>query len=126
MAIQANADQKIDISGAVPTFANAQTYRAKWAGMGKHPTPMRVVHPVDCERLSRFCVLMNLTCRARASLRNLGRRNVIKNLSPALPGQSAWDWQEMKPVVRQFTNRRMRTFIATPSARKVNRTEDPP
>ncbi len=26
----------------------------------------------------------------------------------------------------QFTNRRMRTFIATPSARKVNSTEDPP
>jgi hypothetical protein len=26
----------------------------------------------------------------------------------------------------QFTNRRMRTFIATPSARKVNNTEDPP
>jgi hypothetical protein len=26
----------------------------------------------------------------------------------------------------QFTNRRMRTFIATPSARKVNTTEDPP
>ena len=33
---------------------------------------------------------------------------------------------ETKPVVRQFTNRRMRTFIATPSARKVNKTEDPP
>ena len=27
---------------------------------------------------------------------------------------------------RQFTNRRMRTFIATPSARNVNNTEDPP
>jgi hypothetical protein len=26
----------------------------------------------------------------------------------------------------QFTNRRMRTFIATPSARNVNNTEDPP
>jgi hypothetical protein len=26
----------------------------------------------------------------------------------------------------QFTNRRMRTFIATPSARNVNSTEDPP
>lgn len=26
----------------------------------------------------------------------------------------------------QFTNLRMRTFIATPSARKVNSTEDPP
>ena len=26
----------------------------------------------------------------------------------------------------QFTNRRMRTFIAAPSARKVNKTEDPP
>jgi len=27
---------------------------------------------------------------------------------------------------RQFTNRRMRTFIATPRARNVNNTEDPP
>ena len=27
---------------------------------------------------------------------------------------------------RQFTKRRMRTFIATPSARNVNSTEDPP
>ena len=26
----------------------------------------------------------------------------------------------------QLTNRRMRTFIAAPSARKVNNTEDPP
>jgi hypothetical protein len=30
------------------------------------------------------------------------------------------------PKMPQFTNRRMRTFIATPSARKVNNTEDPP
>jgi hypothetical protein len=28
--------------------------------------------------------------------------------------------------MRQLTNRRMRTFIATPSARNVNNTEDPP
>jgi hypothetical protein len=30
------------------------------------------------------------------------------------------------PKKPQFTNLRMRTFIATPSARKVNSTEDPP
>ena len=30
------------------------------------------------------------------------------------------------PGKRQFTNRRMRTFIATPRARNVNNTEDPP
>ncbi len=32
------------------------------------------------------------------------------------------DW----PRNSQFTNLRMRTFIATPSARNVNNTEDPP
>ncbi len=31
-----------------------------------------------------------------------------------------------KLLVVQLTNRRMRTFIATPSARNVNNTEDPP
>jgi hypothetical protein len=34
--------------------------------------------------------------------------------------------QEVKLQIRQFTNLRMRTFIAAPSARKVNKTEDPP
>jgi hypothetical protein len=34
--------------------------------------------------------------------------------------------QEVKLQIRQLTNRRMRTFIATPSARNVNNTEDPP
>src|ERR1039457_4964394 len=34
--------------------------------------------------------------------------------------------QEVKLQFRQLTNRRMRTFIATPSARNVNNTEDPP
>jgi hypothetical protein len=49
--------------------------------------------------------------------------------------QSCWD-NARTPMVktrdcsgfraRQLTNRRMRTFIATPSARNVNNTEDPP
>src|SRR5205814_7535692 len=42
------------------------------------------------------------------------------------PPRQRPEWKGTKPVVRQFTNRRMRTFIATPSARKVNKTEDPP
>jgi hypothetical protein len=90
--------------------------------MGMHPTPSRFVHLIGCERFTRFCVLMNLTCRARASLGNLGRRNLFKNLfwGPIRKPQ------KLNPVVRQFTNRRMRTFIATPSARKVNKTDDPP
>lgn len=125
MANHANADQRIAISGAVRPFAAAQTYRAIEAGRGIHPASSRSVHLMCCERFTRFCVLMNLTCRARASLGNLGRRKLIKNLSHAFrtirPGR-----QEMKSVVRQFTNRRMRTFIATPSAKKVNKTEDPP
>ena len=43
-----------------------------------------------------------------------------EDLSPGSPGPS----RMARP--RQFTNRRMRTFIATPSARNVNNTEDPP
>jgi hypothetical protein len=30
------------------------------------------------------------------------------------------------PAIDQFTNRRMRTFITIPSARNVNRTDEPP
>jgi hypothetical protein len=50
---------------------------------------------------------------------------MLKTLSPAdrtIPGGT----QEVNLQVRQFTNRRMRTFIAAPSARNVNNTEDPP
>ena len=46
-----------------------------------------------------------------------GKRSRV-NLSISVRAQSAQD--------AQFTNRRMRTFIATPSARNVNNTEDPP
>ena len=34
--------------------------------------------------------------------------------------------QNLLQFCPQFTNRRMRMFITTPSARKVNNTEDPP
>jgi hypothetical protein len=38
-----------------------------------------------------------------------------------------WDNTSSNRIeMRQLTNRRMRTFIATPSARNVNSTEDPP
>jgi hypothetical protein len=68
---------------------------------------------------------MNLTCRAGHPSGTLAGEILIKNLSSAIrtrcPGQA-----EDENLLRQFTNRRMRTFIATPSARKVNKTEDPP
>ncbi len=84
------------------------------------------MHLLCCERFPRFCVLMNLTCRDRVSLGNLAGENfLVKNfllgVRTSFPEQTG-----TKTVVRQFTNRRMRTFIATPSARKVNKTEDPP
>jgi hypothetical protein len=85
--------------------------------------PWRLVFVAGVERISRLCVLMY----------------------PILPGlRSIWTWpaktlnfrllrtglfrgtQEVKLRTRQFTNRRMRTFIAAPSARKVNNTEEPP
>ncbi len=38
-----------------------------------------------------------------------------------------WDFTSIKGIeMRQLTNLRMRTFIATPSDRNVNSTEDPP
>jgi hypothetical protein len=86
VAIHANADQRIDISGAV-SLATAQTNRATCVERGSFlvfllrdqdrppRTPVRSEQLLRCQRLSRFCVLMNLTCRARESIGNLGRRN---------------------------------------------------
>jgi hypothetical protein len=55
----------------------------------------------------------------RASIRNLAGEIIKKTFLP--PEESA-----RANLVHQFTNRRMRIFITTPSARKVNKTEDPP
>ncbi len=65
------------------------------------------------------------------------RRNALKNLSCGLKQSlhrflayqesNLWDNISTKRIeMRQLTNLRMRTFIATPSARNVNNTEDPP
>jgi hypothetical protein len=61
-------------------------------------------------------ILQNLAFAARNNPKLFPSRT-LRNLFLATP-------KSMKS--RQFTNLRMRTFIATPSARKVNSTEDPP
>jgi hypothetical protein len=52
----------------------------------------------------------------------VGRTVPRDTRSEALETQSGAN----SPRNAQFTNLRMRTFIAAPSARKVNSTEDPP
>jgi len=50
-----------------------------------------------------------------------------KSLGTSQELNLAWDdTSPMRMEARQLTNLRMRTFIATPSARNVNSTEDPP
>jgi hypothetical protein len=45
----------------------------------------------------------------------------------AMREPNLWDDTSIEEIeMRQLTNLRMRTFIATPSARNVNSTEDPP
>jgi hypothetical protein len=83
------------------------------------------------ERPSRLCVLMNPILPG--AIQRTCRRN-LKNHSLAGPDLSARARAELgnhrgrssRERTRQLTNRRMRTFIATPSARNVNKTEDPP
>jgi hypothetical protein len=87
-------------------------------------------------RFSRLCVLINPVLpeaihrdHAGEMLENptLVARNNLEIAPDIYKSQTCWTtsltcWIEM----RQLTNRRMRTFIATPSARNVNSTEDPP
>ena len=129
--------------GAVPTLAIARTNHARKMGQICPNPSQRFVQLLHCLRSSRLCVLMN-PCPAGleihpdlASYRtppirkgafitlrissctpdNSGKCSRI-NLSISVRAQLAQD--------PQFTNRRMRTFIATPSDRNVNNTEDPP
>jgi hypothetical protein len=82
------------------------------------------MHLVRRQRISRLCVLMNPYPAGRVVHPDLAGVTPEKTFScrPECSGGT----QEVKLQIRQLTNRRMRTFIATPSARNVNNTEDPP
>ena len=124
--------------GAVPSLASAQPIRAMEAGKTSPDTPARLVQLVrrqryrgpqrlvfvaGVERLSRLCVLMNPILPGAVHL-DLAGEMLKKPVScgPDISGGT----QEVNLRVRQLTNRRIRTFIAVPSARNVNNTEDPP
>jgi hypothetical protein len=107
---------------------------------------MRRIFIARVARFSHLCVLIIQSCRPR-SIRtmpakhfnsvfsvagqpwigsailnrsaNLRRSNFLRH-HPELSGRDS------QVRVRQLTNRRILTFIATPSARNVNSTEDPP
>jgi len=94
------------------------------------------------ERTSRLCVLIIQSCRERSigSCRRISETSScdserLNTAECAARVQSCLDNARTPRVktqdcsefpARQLTNRRMRTFIATPSARNVNNTEDPP
>ncbi len=95
VANQVHADKKIDMNGAVPPATRAMRCCATGGGLGMSPTRARCMLLACCHRyrslrrtifvagvarLSRFCVLMNPTCRARDSMENLAG-DMIENLS---------------------------------------------
>jgi len=63
-----------------------------------------------------------LSCRARS----IGTKPAKYFNQTGSCGPLFGECKRTKCQTVQFTNRRMRTFIAAPSARKVNSTEDPP
>ena len=125
---------------AVPPLAPAHPSGAIWPGIDSPENSARRVQLVHCQRyrnprrqvfvagmkrFSRLCVLMNPYPAGRSIHPDLAGYILEKTSSPAdrtVPGGT----QEVNLQVRQLTNRRMRTFIAAPSARNVNNTEDPP
>ena len=128
--------------GAVPTEA---IVRANHTRNVSQEWPNLPVYPVEssCLRFSRLCALMN-PCPAGLEIHLDPARYCVQpnwknavitfiNLilrSGHFRGRKGANFQNSvrRPLARytQFTNLRIRTFIATPSARNVNNTEDPP
>jgi hypothetical protein len=127
--------------GAVPTEAIVRVNHARNVSQGWPNLP---VYPVEssCLRFSRLCALMN-PCPAGLEIHlDLARYCVPPNWKNAVItfinlSLRSGQFRERRvqtfktqsgPMIRysQFTNLRMRTFIATPNARNVNNTEDPP
>ncbi len=124
--------------GAVPSLAIARSRRAKRPeeispsglalcnpfGIHRLPGISPSVQLVRCQRISRLCVLMNPILPGARSIRTWPAKYFTKTTSA---GRTFPADAEAKPASpSQLTNLRMRTFIAAPSARNVNNTEDPP
>ena len=142
MANHSDSNKSAGGGGAVPTEAITRVNHARKASQR---WPSLLVYPVEssCLRFSRLCTLMN-PCPAgleihldlaRYSIHPTWKNAMITFLNLILrPGQfrghRRTNYQNSVRVHMardaQFTNLRMRTFIATPSARNVNNTEDPP
>jgi len=142
VANKSDPNDFVGSGGAVPTEAIA---RANHARKASQMWPNLLVYPVEssCLRFSRLCALMN-PCPAGLEIHlDLARYCVPPNWKNAVitfinlilrsghfRGRKGANFQNSvrNQMARhtQFTNLRMRTFIATPSARNVNNTEDPP
>jgi hypothetical protein len=90
------------------------------------------MQPVGRQRFSRLCVLMN-PCPAGRAIHPDRAGEMLENTTLAVrtvPGRDKSKLDNQRPGFQagtpQLTNRRIRTFIAAPSARNVNNTEDPP
>ena len=143
MANLAVASKSAVSGGAVPTLAIARSNIARRMCKICANPPLHSVQLKRCLRSSRLCVLMN-PCPAGLEIHpDLAGYRVLPTWKNALltlkifscgPDSSGERKRaNLSNIVRaqmsqdaQFTNRRIRTFIATPSARKVNNTEDPP
>ncbi len=110
-------------------------FRAREPGMLFPELPTRSMQCASRKWSSRLCVLINPILPSAIHRDHAGEmlENTSCGLKQSLDRFSAyqesnlWDNTSTKRIeMRQLTNRRMRTFIATPSARNVNSTEDPP
>jgi hypothetical protein len=111
-----------DVSGgAVPPLALAQARGATGKRLLSAEILARSVQLVRCQRFSRLCVLMNPILPGSRSIRTWPAKCLKKLVLRS--GQFRGD---ARGELVQLTNLRMRTFIAAPSARNVNKTEDPP
>lgn len=120
------------VSGAEKTSSRARARSMQRSERQWRRSPSRPIFVAGVGRLSRLCVLMNPILPG-AIPRDLAGEILIIVL---LPVQALRLGQELNLTIsaadpariatRQFTNRRMRTFMATPRARNVNNTEDPP
>jgi hypothetical protein len=85
-----------------------------------------------CQRTTRLCVLIHPILPGPFAIETCRRSDCFFFLllnSRANPRPEVKICCHLQPEASpcgQFTNRRMRTFMTTPSARKVNNTEDPP
>jgi hypothetical protein len=107
--------------GAVPPLAVTQLRCATGEAMVCPNNSVRSVQLMRCQRFSRLCVPMNPILPGSRSIRTWPAKCL-----KILILRSGQFRVGARGELVQLTNRRMRTFIAAPSARNVNNTEDPP